>query len=161
MKTTTFPFLETFETNYLPIAGPINSGLEAANVGLHGYQVTPNNRNPAAFVHPAAITPHQGPHNLPHPPPMQPIQGHNIDFHSQLASTSRRVPTNPAVNPYQNGIEPGPRFVGPTQPTGIRVLRPHRRDLMVDATARHRAFPHLRVLPEDVTFSHMKKKIKS
>ncbi|KAK9060439.1 hypothetical protein SSX86_021143 [Deinandra increscens subsp. villosa] len=129
---------------------PINGGgMEAANVGLHGYQVTPSNRNPAAFAHPTAITPHQGPHNLHHPPPMPPMQSLNIDFHSQLPSTSRRVPTNTTVNPFQNGIEPGPRFVGPTQPTGLRVFRPHRRELMVDAAARHRVFPHLRVLPED------------
>ncbi|KAI3712090.1 hypothetical protein L1987_70639 [Smallanthus sonchifolius] len=132
------------------LQGPINGGvMEAANVGLHGYQVTPSNRNPGGFVHPTAITPHQGPHNLHHPPPMPPMQGPNMDFHSQLASTSRRFPTNTTVNPFQNGIEPGPRFVGPTQPTGLRVFRPHRRELMVEAAARHRVFPHLRVLPED------------
>ncbi|XP_076887803.1 putative E3 ubiquitin-protein ligase ZFP1 [Bidens hawaiensis] len=131
------------------LQGPINgSGIEAANAGLHGYQVTPSTRNPTAFMHPAAI---QGPHNLHHPPPpmapsMAPTQGPNMDFHSQLASTSRRLPTTTTVNPF---IEPGPRFVGPTQPTGIRVFRPHRRELLIDATARHRAFPHLRVLPED------------
>lgn len=117
-------------------------------VGLHGYQVTASNRNPTAFIHPPAITPHQGPHNLHHPPPppMPPMQGHNMDFHSQLASTSRRLPTNP----FQNGIESGPRFVGPAPPTGLRVFRPNRRDMSVDAIARHRNFPHLRVLPEDV-----------
>lgn len=129
--------------------------MEAANVGLHGYQVTTNTRNTTAFVHPPAVTPHQGPHNLHHPPPpqMQPMQGLNMDFHSQLASTSRRLPTNNTINPFQNGIEPGPRFVGPAPSTGLRVYRPHRRELMVDATARHRGFPHLRVLPEDVLYS--------
>ncbi|XP_076882514.1 uncharacterized protein LOC143530995 isoform X2 [Bidens hawaiensis] len=102
---------------------------------------------PGAFVHPAAVTPHPGPHTIHHPPPSQPpMQGPNIDFHSQVASSSRRLPTNP----FQNGIElPMPRFVGPAQPTGVRVFQPHRRELMVEATARHRAFPHLRVLPED------------
>ncbi|KAI7728474.1 hypothetical protein M8C21_012613 [Ambrosia artemisiifolia] len=132
------------------LQGPINGGgIEAANVGLHGYQVTPSNRNPAAFMHPTAITPHQGPHNLHHPPPMPPMQGPNIDFHPQLASTSRRLPTSTTVNPFQNGIDPGPRFAGPTPATGLRFFRPHRRELMVEATARQRAFPHLRVLPED------------
>ncbi|KAI3716237.1 hypothetical protein L6452_23439 [Arctium lappa] len=154
-----------FSWNHAPgmpyLQGPINGGgMEAANMGLHGYQVTASNRNSAAsaaFVRPPPpITPHQGPHNLHHPPPppMPPMQGHNMDFHSQLASTSRRVPTNnttsyTSVNPFQNGIEPGPRFVGPTPPTGLRVYRPHRRELMVEATARHHGFPHLRVLPED------------
>lgn len=131
------------------LQGPINGGgIDATNVGLHGYQVTTTNRNPAPFVHPP---PHQGPHNLHHPtpPPMPPMQGHNLDFHSQLASTSRRLPTNNPINPFPNGIEPGPRFVGPAPPTGLRVFRPHRRDLMVDPSARHRGFPHLRVLPED------------
>ncbi|KVH93098.1 Zinc finger, RING/FYVE/PHD-type [Cynara cardunculus var. scolymus] len=128
--------------------------------GIPYLQGIPSNRNSAAsagFVRPPPpITPHQGPHNLHHPPPppMPPMQGHNMDFHSQLASTSRRVPTNsttsyPSVNPFQNGIEPGPRYVGPTPPTGLRVYRPHRREMMVEATARHHGFPHLRVLPED------------
>lgn len=153
-----------FSWNHAPgipyLQGPINGGgIEAANMGLHGYQVTASNRNSAAsagFVRPPPITPHQGPHNLHHPPPppMPPMQGHNMDFHAQLASTSRRVPTNSttsylSVNPFQNGIEPGPRFVSPTPPTGLRVYRPHRRELMVEATARHHGFPHLRVLPED------------
>ncbi|KAD2393909.1 hypothetical protein R6Q59_012891 [Mikania micrantha] len=132
------------------LQGPINGGgMEAANLGLHGYQVTPSNRNPAAFVHPAGITPHQSPHNLHLPPPMPPMQGPNIEFHSQLVSTSRRLPTNTTLNSFQNTIEPGPRFVGPTQATGLRVFRPHRQELMLEAAARHQVFPHLRVLPED------------
>ncbi|KAL4589044.1 hypothetical protein LXL04_001946 [Taraxacum kok-saghyz] len=113
--------------------------------GLHGYQITTGNRNSGAFVHGPT------PHNLHHPPPppMPPMQGHNMDFHpTQLPSTSLRLPTN---NPFQNGMESGPptRFVGPTPPTGLRIYRPHRRDLMIEASARHRGFPHLRVLPED------------
>lgn len=127
------------------------TGIEPANIGLHGYQVTAGNRNSGAFVHGPAISAHQGPHNLHHPPPppMPPMQGHNMDFHSQLASTSLRLPANTSINPFQNGMEPGPRFVGPTPPTGLRVYRPHRRELMLEASARHRGFPHLRVLPED------------
>ncbi|KAI3774963.1 hypothetical protein L1987_49529 [Smallanthus sonchifolius] len=106
------------------LQGPINGGgLDAANVGLHGYQVTTSNRILGTFVHPPAIAPHQGPHNIHHPPPpMLPMQGPNIDFHSQVASTSRRLPTNTTVNPFQNGIEPPmARFVVPAQPTGLRV----------------------------------------
>ncbi|XP_071691919.1 probable E3 ubiquitin-protein ligase ZFP1 [Rutidosis leptorrhynchoides] len=116
---------------------PHIQGPSGVDVGLHGYQ-----------VHPPDITPYQGgPHNLHHPPPppMPPMHGHNMDFHSQLLSTSRR----PSTNTYQNGIELGPRFVGPVPPTGLRVLRPHRRDVIVDATSRHRSFSHLRILPED------------
>lgn len=131
----------------------MNGGaMEAANVGLHGYQVTPSNRNTAAFVH---QPPHAGPHNLHHQPtPSMPQMqaSHNMDFHPQLASTSRRLPSNNAIVPFQSGMEQAPRFVGPLPPTGLRVYRPHRRELMVDATARHRGFPHLRVLPEDVLF---------
>nr|XP_043626310.1 probable E3 ubiquitin-protein ligase ZFP1 [Erigeron canadensis] len=146
----------SFSWNHGPgipyLQGPINGGgMEAANAGLHGYQVAPSNRNPTAFVHPSTITPHQGPHSLHHPPPppMPTMQGHNMDFHSQLASTSRRLPSNSTINPFQSGIDTGPRFAGPTPPTGLRVFRPHRRDMVVEATARHRGFPHLRVLPED------------
>ncbi|KAK9078218.1 hypothetical protein SSX86_002275 [Deinandra increscens subsp. villosa] len=129
------------------LQGPINGGgLDAANVGLHGYQVTTSNIIPGTFAHPPAITPHQGPHNIHHPPP-PPMQGPNIKFQSQVASTSRRLPT---VNRIQNGIEPTmPRFVGPAQPTALRVFRPHRRDLVIETNSRHRGFPHLRVLPED------------
>lgn len=141
-----------FSWNHAPgipyLQGHMNgTGIEPANIGIHGYQVTTGNRNSGAFVHGPAISAHQGPHNLHHPPPppMPPMQAHNIDFHSQLASTSLRLPTNP----FQNGMEPGPRFVGPTPPTGLRVYRPHRREFMLEATSRHRAFPHLRVLPED------------
>nr|GEX48897.1 hypothetical protein [Tanacetum cinerariifolium] len=132
------------------LQGPMNGGaMEAPNVGLHGYQVTPSNRNPAAFVH---QPPHAGPHSLHHQPtPSMPQMqaSHNMDFHPQLVSTSRRLPSNNAIVPFQSGMEQAPRFVGPLPPTGLRVYRPHRRELMVDTTARHRGFPHLRVLPED------------
>ncbi|KAK1416743.1 hypothetical protein QVD17_25859 [Tagetes erecta] len=135
------------------LQGPINGGgLDAANVGLHGYQVTTNNRIPGTFVHPTSITPHQGPHNIHHPPPppMLPMQGPSMDFHSQVASTSHRLPTNTTINPFRNGNEGSiPRFVVPAQPAGLRFFQPHRRELMLEATARHRVFPHLRVLPED------------
>ncbi|GJZ12457.1 hypothetical protein Tco_0547687 [Tanacetum coccineum] len=91
---------------------PMNGGaMEAANVGLHGYQVTPSNRNPMAFVH---QPPHVGPHNLPHQPtPSMPQMqaSHNMDFHPQLVFTSRRLPSNSAIVPFQSGMKQEPRFV--------------------------------------------------
>ncbi|KAD6794518.1 hypothetical protein E3N88_05414 [Mikania micrantha] len=131
---------------------PINgSGLDA-NVGLHGYQVTTSNRIPRNLEHAPAITPHHGSHNIHHPPPplMLPMQGLNIEFHSQVASSSQRHPTNTNIMFFQNGMEPPmSRFVDPTQPTGLGFFRPHGRELMIEAAARHRVFPHFRVLPED------------
>lgn len=132
-----------FSWNHAPGIPYLQGHINGAGMdGIHGYQVTTGNRNSTTFVH--GMTAH---HNLHHPPPppMPPMQGHNMEFHSQLAaSPSLRLPTN---NPFQNGMEAGPRFVGPTPPpTGLRVYRPHRRDLMLE---RHRGFPHLRVLPED------------
>ncbi|KAI7750405.1 hypothetical protein M8C21_013422, partial [Ambrosia artemisiifolia] len=145
-------FLWNHGPNIPYLQGPMSGGgLDTSNVGLHGCQVT-SNRIPGTLVHPPAITPHQGPHNIHHlpPPAMPPMPGPNIEFHSQVASTSRRLPINTNVNPFQNVVEqPMPRFVGPAQPTGIRVFRPHRQELSVEATARHRVFPQLRVLPED------------
>lgn len=149
----------TFSWNQAPglpyLQGCINGGGMEANMGVQGYQVSAGNRNPTTFVHPP-ITP-QGHHNLHHlpppPPPMHGLRGHNMDFHSQVATAPRRLSANSTsytgVNPFQNGVEPGPRFVGPTPPTGLRIHRPHRREVMLDSTLRHRSLPHLRVLPED------------
>lgn len=50
-------------------------------------------------------------------------------------------------------LPPMPRFVLPAPPIGVRVLQPHGQELMIEPTSRHRGFPHLRVLPEDVIFS--------
>ncbi|KAM7492563.1 hypothetical protein LguiA_035484 [Lonicera macranthoides] len=135
------------------IHGSINGGcLEAANMNIQGYQVTPSNRSNTTFLRPPSIP--QGHPNLHHPPPpMHAIRGHNIDFHPQVASSSsRRLPTNStshSMNNFQDGTGAGPRFVGPVPPSGLRIYRPHRRDLMLEATPRQSNLPQLRVLPED------------
>lgn len=124
--------------------------METANMCIQG---TP-------FLHPPPPIP-QGHPNLHHipPPPMNGARGHNIDFHSQVAtSSSRRFPTNStshtSMNPFQDGgVEVGPRFVGPVPLNSLRIYRPSRRDMMLDATPRQQNLPHLRVLPEDVIFS--------
>ncbi|PSR95706.1 E3 ubiquitin-protein like [Actinidia chinensis var. chinensis] len=126
-------------------SGISGGGTEPANMGTHGYQETASNRNSTPFLHLPPI--HQGHSNIHHPShPMQGARCQNINFHSQVATTSHRFSTN---NPFQDGIEVGPRYVGPAPPTGIRIYRPHRRALMPEAAVSHHDLPRLRVLPAD------------
>ncbi|KAL7216746.1 hypothetical protein ACSBR1_028641 [Camellia fascicularis] len=125
---------------------------EAGNMGVPGYQETTSNRSSTPFLHLPPI--HQGHPNLHHlPQPMQGMRGQNINFLSQVATPSHRLPTNSTshtgMNPFQDGVEVGPRYVGPIPPTGLRIYRPHRRAIIHDATASHHNLPHLRVLPTD------------
>lgn len=116
-------------------------------MGVQGYQVTAN-RSSTGFLH----TPiPQGHPSMHHPPlPIQGVRGHNMNFPSPLV-TSRRFSTNStSINSFQAVGEAGPRYMGPVPPTGFRLYRPHRRDVAPEMNARHRAVPHLRVLPEDV-----------
>lgn len=135
--------------------GNINGGcMEAANMGIQGYQVTASNRNSMPYLHPPSMPQgHPNLHHPPLPPPMQGVRGQNINFHSQVATSLCRLPTNStsrtSTSPFQGGIELGNRLVGPSPPTGLRIYRPRRRDAMLEATSRHRNLPHLRVLPED------------
>ncbi|KAK3030261.1 hypothetical protein RJ639_039844 [Escallonia herrerae] len=133
--------------------GSMNGGcMEAANMGVQGYQVAVSNRSSISFVHPPPMP--QGQPNFHHPPPLiQGVRGHNIDFHPQVATSSRRLSTNSSVhasmNPFHGSLETGNRFVGPVPSTGLGIYRPHRREVMFEATPRQRNLPHLRVLPED------------
>ncbi|XP_024960458.1 probable E3 ubiquitin-protein ligase ZFP1 isoform X2 [Cynara cardunculus var. scolymus] len=148
-----FPWNRAHGVPYLQ--GCINGdGMEAANMGIHGYQVATMSRNSSAYMHPPPITSHQGSHNLYHPPPLPPmpppVQAQNMDVHLHLASTSHRHSISTSTgNPFQHMVDPGPRFVVPTPPNGLRIYEAHRRELMIESTARHRSFPNLRVLPED------------
>lgn len=114
---------------------------------MQGYQVAPVNRNSAGFIHPP------GPH-IYHPQPlpvqsMPPVQAQNMDVYSQIASASHRHSTSAiTANSFQNGVVLGPRFVGPSAPTGLRLYEIHRREMMSEATSRHP--PHLRPIPVDV-----------
>ncbi|KAI3457406.1 hypothetical protein Pfo_014069 [Paulownia fortunei] len=128
--------------------------VEAGNIGVQGYQVTSINRSAAGFLHPSIAQAHSNPH---HPtPPMQGVRGYNINHPSWVATSSRRIPTisssNTGINPFQDVVDVGPRFLAPVPPTGFRLYRPHRREIILDPNARHRNLPHLRVLPEDVSF---------
>ncbi|KAA8523949.1 hypothetical protein F0562_010372 [Nyssa sinensis] len=131
----------------------VNGGCsEAGNIGVQAYRETANNGNSTNFLH---LPPIQRHHNLHHPPPppMQGVRGHNINIHSQVAASSHRYSTNSAshtsMNPFQDGAEVGPRYVGSVPPTGLRIYRPQRRGVMPEATQRHHDLPHLRVLPAD------------
>jgi hypothetical protein len=123
------------------IHGSINGGcLETPNMSIQGYQVTAGNRN--TYIRPPSIPLHHPP---PLPPSMHAIRGHNIEFHPQASSSSsssRRIPAN--ISNFQDG-----RFVGTAQQSGLRIYRPHRRDLMLEAAQRQTILPQLRVLPED------------
>lgn len=125
---------------------------ESGNMGAQGYQETNSGGSSTTFLHPPPI--HQGHPSLYQPSqPMQGLRGQSINFHSQLATPSHRPSTNTtshaSMNPFQDGIEVGPRYVGPAPPTGLRIHRPHRRAMMPDATTRHRDVPHLRVVHTD------------
>nr|GFC88963.1 hypothetical protein [Tanacetum cinerariifolium] len=89
----------------------------------HGYQVAAVNRNSAGFIHPP------GPH-LYHPQPlpvpsMLPVQAQNMDVL-------------------------GPRFMGPSAPTGLRLHELHQREMIGELTPRHHSTPHLSPIPVDV-----------
>nr|GEV33425.1 hypothetical protein [Tanacetum cinerariifolium] len=43
----------------------------------------------------------------------------------------------------------GPRFVGPSAPTGLRLHELHRREMLGELTLRHHSTPHLRPIPVD------------
>ncbi|KAL8147769.1 putative E3 ubiquitin-protein ligase ZFP1 [Apium graveolens] len=126
------------QTHVLPyLHGNFNGGcMEAANMGIHPYQVTAN-RASATFLQPPPILP--GHFNLHHPlpllPPVQGAAGRSLELHPQVATSSRRPSTS--------------GFVGSVQPAGLRIYRPQRRELVLDASARQRNLHHLRVLPED------------
>ncbi|KAK3036305.1 hypothetical protein RJ639_031277 [Escallonia herrerae] len=127
--------------------GSMNGGcMEAANMGVQGYQVAVSNRSSTSFVHPPPIP--QGQPNFHHPPPLiQGVRGHNIDFHPQVSTSSRRLSTNSSahasMNPFHGSLETGNRFVGPVPSTGLGIYRPHRREVMFEATPRP-SLPHLR-----------------
>ncbi|XP_011098261.1 probable E3 ubiquitin-protein ligase HIP1 [Sesamum indicum] len=84
---------------------------------------------------------------------MQGVRGYNVNVPSQLASASRRISTisssNTVITPYQDVVDARPTFLAPVPPTGFRLYQPHRRDIILDSSARHQTLPHLRVLPED------------
>ncbi|KAL6999581.1 RING-type E3 ubiquitin transferase [Sarracenia purpurea var. burkii] len=131
----------------------VNGGhTEAGTMGAQGHQETASNRSSTTFMHlPPIYQVHPNMHHLPQP--MQGVRGQNMNFPSQVATPSHRASTNSTshtgMNPFQDGMEVGPRYVGPVPPTGLRIYRPHQRALIPEATVRHRDLPHLRVLPAD------------
>lgn len=137
---------------FLGIAASANGACaDAGNIGVQGYQVTAINRSAAGFLHPPFAQGHSNHHH-----PTQPMQVVSVNHPSQVATSSRRIPTisssNTGINPFQDAADSGPTFLAPVPPTGFRLYRPHRREIILDANARYRNLPHLRVLPEDVTF---------
>lgn len=114
-------------------------------MGARGYQETASNISSTIFLPPI----YQGHPNFHHLPQlMHGVMGLNIDFVSQVATPSHGVSTNSTSNssmhPFQDGIEVGPRYVGPALQTGLRMYRPHLRAHFPEATVRHHDFPYLR-----------------
>ncbi|KAK9269127.1 hypothetical protein L1049_000896 [Liquidambar formosana] len=131
-----------------------NSGsMEAGNMAVQGYHETARNRSSTSFPRPPPVN-HRN-HNLHHPPPppMQGVRSQNINFHPQVAASSYRLPTNSTsrrtVNLSQDGVETGPRHLGPVPPTGFRIYRPHHAGTAPEATSRHNHLPYLRYLQAD------------
>lgn len=78
----------------------------------------------------------------------QPLQVVTVSRPSQVATSSRNTGTNPTIDV----VDVGPTFLAPAPPTGFRLYQPQRRQIVIDPNIRLRNLPHLRVLPEDVTF---------
>ncbi|KAK6157349.1 hypothetical protein DH2020_011597 [Rehmannia glutinosa] len=122
--------------------------VEAGNIGVQGYQVPSISRGAGFLCPPVA----QGHSNPQHPtPPIQGMRGYNVN--QQMATSSRSTPTfsysSTGINHFQDVVDDGPTFLAPVPPTGFRLYRPHRREIILDANSRNRNLPHLRVLPED------------
>lgn len=119
--------------------------------GSQGYQVTNGNQGSNGFIHPPRPPIpqiHSNTHHLP--PPVQRIRGYNVNFPTQMSTSSPRISTNNAsnngINPFPDIVDARPTFLAPVIPTGFRYLQSHRREI---TNARHHSLPHLRVLPED------------
>ncbi|KAG6395561.1 hypothetical protein SASPL_141680 [Salvia splendens] len=122
-------------------------GLASANgvcveAGVQGYPLRAINRAPAGFMHPPYAPGHPSQHH-----PTLPLQLLTVN------RPSNRIPTNSSlntgINPTLDVADVGPTFLAPVPPTGFRLYRPHRREIIIDPSIRHRNLPHLRVLPED------------
>lgn len=116
--------------------------------GVQGYQIRAINRGPAGFMHPLYAQGHPNHHH-----PTHPLQVVSVNHPSQVATSSRRIPTNSSsntgINPTLDVVDAGPMILDPVPPTGFRLCRPHRREIVLDPNIGHRNLPHLRVLPED------------
>ncbi|KAG6424482.1 hypothetical protein SASPL_114900 [Salvia splendens] len=75
------------------------------------------------------------------PPSMQGIRGYNVNLPSQVAASAHQISMisapNTGITHFQDARS---FFVAPVPP---------RREIMLNASARHQALPHMRVLPED------------
>ncbi|KAL0306551.1 UNVERIFIED_CONTAM: putative E3 ubiquitin-protein ligase ZFP1 [Sesamum radiatum] len=105
----------------------------------------------AGFLHTSIAQGHSSPH---HPtPPVQGMRGYNVNYPSELATSSHRIPmiisSNTGIRPFQDVGDAGPTFQAPIPPSNVRLYRPHRREIILNTNARHRNFSHLRILPED------------
>lgn len=114
-----------------------------------------NNRSSSGFVNPPL--PPQGHPNGHHwLSPMQGVRGYNVNLQSQVATLSRRISTisssSMGTNPFQDVVDARPTFLAPGPPLGFRLYQPQQREIILDSSASHHPYPHLRVLPEDVTF---------
>ncbi|KAH6835484.1 hypothetical protein C2S53_003192 [Perilla frutescens var. hirtella] len=108
-----------------------------------------SNRSPGGFLPPPIPQGHPSAHNPP--PSMQGVRGYNLP--SQVAASAHQISTisssNTGINHFQDLVDAGSSFVAPVPPLSFRSYRPHRREIMLDSSARHQALPHMRVLPED------------
>nr|GFA44515.1 hypothetical protein [Tanacetum cinerariifolium] len=73
-----------------------------------------------------------------------------MDVYSQITSALHRPSTSTiTANSFPNEVVLGPRFVGPSAPTGLRLHELHRREMLSESTPRHHSTP-LRPIPLDV-----------
>lgn len=111
----------------------------------------PASRSPGGFLPPPIPQGHPSAHNAP--PSMQGVRGYNVNLPSQVAASTHQISTinssNTGINHFQDIVDAGSSFVSPVPPLSFRSYRPHRREIMLDSSARHQALPHMRVLPED------------
>ncbi|KAL2500443.1 RING/U-box superfamily protein [Forsythia ovata] len=124
--------------------------VEAGNVGIQGYQVTPGSRSASSSSHPSIPQGHPNLHYLPLP--MQGIKGYNINFPSQVATSSHRILTSSNTNsiPYQGVVGAEQTLLAPVTSTGFQLYQPQQREVILDSNARHQNLPNMRLLLEDL-----------
>ncbi|CAI9784232.1 unnamed protein product [Fraxinus pennsylvanica] len=124
----TFVWTQAPSILYMPVS--VNGAcVEAGNVGIQGYQVAAGSTN-ASSSHPSIPQGHPNLHYLPLP--MQGIGGYNINFPSQVATSSYRISTSSNTNssPYQGVI--GAELLAPVPLTGFQLYQPQRREVILD-----------------------------
>ncbi|KAK9048238.1 hypothetical protein SSX86_032799 [Deinandra increscens subsp. villosa] len=124
--------------NVIPVVLNQTTGAVDLNIGL---QFIPMSHD--ALGQPVQVVPVPAPwldqHFFPNFPGMPYMQGYTNG--NPVTYMHQPLPPMPQLQPM-------PRFVQPTPPTGFRVYQPHDQELVIESNSRNHGLPHLRALPE-------------